>query len=161
MICWNICWNSVLIGIVVFLLSHWPIRGQRDMTNYLWSSRNNLHVSERVATLAFSHEIAHSFGSPHDSGACLGGGESGHYLMHETGSLGLQLNNYKLSDCSRGNMSQVVSTRHCWTVDTSRQGRNKTRFQLPGLWLVSCHQCSDLIGWYSWVQKTQRFKDPL
>ena len=97
------------------------------MTNFLWSSRNNLHVSERVATLAFSHEIAHSFGSPHDSGSCLGGGESGHYLMHETGSLGLQLNNYKLSDCSRGNMSQVVSTRHCWTVDTSRQGRHKTK----------------------------------
>ena len=42
--------------------------------------------------------------------------------MHDTGSLGLQPNNYKLSSCSRTNMTRVVSTRHCWTVDTSAHG---------------------------------------
>ena len=86
-------------------------------------SRNNIQVSERIAALTFSHEIGHSFGAPHDSGGCEGGGEAGHFLMHETGSLGLQPRNMELSPCSRGNMTQVVSTRHhCWTVDTSAQG---------------------------------------
>ena len=79
-------------------------------------------MSERIAALTFSHEIGHSFGAPHDSGECEGGGEAGHFLMHETGSLGLQPRNMELSPCSRANMTRVVSTRHCWTVDTSAQG---------------------------------------
>ena len=80
-------------------------------------------MSERVAALTLSHEVGHSFGAPHDSGECVGGGEAGHYLMHDTGSLGLKTNNMELSPCSRGNMTMVVSTRpQCWTVDTSAHG---------------------------------------
>ena len=80
-------------------------------------------MSERVAALTLSHEVGHSFGAPHDSGECVGGGEAGHYLMHDTGSLGLRTNNMELSPCSRGNMTMVVSTRpQCWTVDTSAHG---------------------------------------
>ena len=55
-------------------------------------SRNFLPVSERVAALTFSHEIAHSFGS------------QGQYLMmYPSGSLGLLPNNMHLSPCSTGN----------------------------------------------------------
>ena len=80
-------------------------------------------MSERVAALTLSHEVGHSFGAPHDSGECVGGGEAGHYLMHDTGSLGLKTNNMELSPCSRGNMTMVVSTRpQCWTLDTSAHG---------------------------------------
>ena len=79
-------------------------------------------VSERVAGLTFSHEVGHSLGSPHDTGGCVGGGEEGHYLMHDTGSLGLRPNNMRLSQCSRSNMSLVLATRHCWSVDTGGQG---------------------------------------
>ena len=80
-------------------------------------------MSERVAALTLSHEVGHSFGAPHDSGECVGGGEAGHYLMHDTGSLGLKTNNMELSPCSRGNMTMVVSTRpQCWTIDTSAHG---------------------------------------
>jgi len=83
-------------------------------------SRNFLPVSERVAALTFSHEISHSFGSPHDSGAvCEGGGSQGHYLMYPSGSLGLLPNNMQLSPCSTGNMTEVLSHRGgCWTVDS-------------------------------------------
>ena len=80
-------------------------------------------MSECVAALTLSHEVGHSFGAPHDSGECVGGGEAGHYLMHDTGSLGLKANNMELSPCSRGNMTMVVSTRpQCWTLDTSAHG---------------------------------------
>jgi len=85
-------------------------------------SRNLRPVSERVAALTFSHEIAHSFGSPHDIGTeCEGGGSQGHYLMYPSGSLGLLPNNMQLSPCSTASMTQLLGNRGgCWTVDSGR-----------------------------------------
>jgi len=85
-------------------------------------SRNYLPVSEKVAALTFSHEIAHSFGSPHDTDpACEGGGSQGHYLMYPSGSLGLLPNNMQLSPCSTANMTELLGQRRgCWTVDSGR-----------------------------------------
>ena len=83
-------------------------RGRSLNTGVLSLARNNIPVSEQVAALTLTHEVGHSFGSPHDSGSCdQTEGEGGHYLMHRTGSLGLRRNNMKLSRCSSANISQV------------------------------------------------------
>lgn len=85
-------------------------------------SRNFLPVSERVAALTFSHEIAHSFGSPHDTGlSCEGGVLQGNYLMYPSGSLGHLSNNMQLSHCSTSNITELLRNRAgCWTVDSGR-----------------------------------------
>ena len=91
-------------------------------TGVISLARNNLPVSERVASLTLSHEVAHSFGSPHDSGSCDEDDGGGHYLMHPSGSLGLRRNNMKLSSCSIANISFVLSqprTLSCWREETN------------------------------------------
>ena len=90
--------------------------GRSLNTGVVSLARNNLPVSEHVAALTLTHEIGHSFGSPHDSGSCEGGGEGGHYLMHKTGSLGLRRNNMMFSLCSSANISLVLSSPRltCW-----------------------------------------------
>ena len=88
---------------------------QRLNTGVISLSRNSLRVSERVAALTLSHEVGHSFGSPHDSGSCDEDDGGGHYLMHPSGSLGLRPNNMKMSRCSSANISSVLSgPRACW-----------------------------------------------
>jgi len=51
-------------------------------------SRNGLPVSERVAALTFTHEVAHSFGAPHDTASLCPPGPEGEHLMAENGALG-------------------------------------------------------------------------
>ena len=94
--------------------------GRSLNTGVVSLARNNLPVSEQVAALTLTHELGHSFGSPHDSGSCdEDEGEGGHFLMHKTGSLGLRRNNMKFSQCSTANISLVMSSPRltCWMED--------------------------------------------
>jgi len=81
-------------------------------------SRNGLPVSERVAALTFTHEVAHSFGAPHDTASLCPAGPEGEHLMAENGSLGLRAANMQLSQCSIDAMAQLLpSRRGCWRVN--------------------------------------------
>jgi len=81
-------------------------------------SRNGFPVSERVAALTFTHEVAHSFGAPHDTATLCPPGPEGEHLMAENGSLGLRPANMQLSQCSLDAMAQLLPNRRgCWRVN--------------------------------------------
>ncbi|KAK8785123.1 hypothetical protein V5799_008510, partial [Amblyomma americanum] len=69
----------------------------------------NQYVGMHVAALTFAHEIGHSFGSPHDSGAtCDPYGPEGKYLMYESATVGTAPNNDRFSPCSIRNISSIL-----------------------------------------------------
>merc|ERR1712018_781752 len=91
------------------------VKDVKDPKVLQWQSHNTgvvnfaYHLKElpqSVSKLAFSHEIGHSFGSPHDHPEkCLGDDVEGNFLMHKSGVRGYLQNNYQLSPCSYHNIT--------------------------------------------------------
>ncbi|XP_052808103.1 disintegrin and metalloproteinase domain-containing protein 10-like isoform X2 [Mya arenaria] len=83
----------------------------------------NLYVSEKVpyqpntmTKLVFAHEVAHTFGAPHDNNktACgeysvLKESDAGYFLMHEVAVTGDLRNNFKFSNCSFDKIETVLA----------------------------------------------------
>ncbi|XP_052810097.1 disintegrin and metalloproteinase domain-containing protein 10-like isoform X2 [Mya arenaria] len=83
----------------------------------------NLYVSEKVpyqpntmTKLVFAHEVAHTFGAPHDNNktACgeysvLKESDAGYFLMHEVAVTGDLRNNFKFSNCSFDKIGTVLA----------------------------------------------------
>jgi len=89
-------------------------------TGVVTLSRNGRALSERVMALAFTHEVGHSFGSPHDNPSICGWNSQTDYLMSPHGSLGLEPNNMELSPCSVSRVFSILKYREdwvgCWTL---------------------------------------------
>ncbi|XP_049525050.1 disintegrin and metalloproteinase domain-containing protein 10-like [Dermacentor silvarum] len=70
------------------------------------------HVSQASSEIAFTHEIGHNFGSPHDepdSSPCVPGDKrGGNYIMYPHTSSGALPNNFQFSECSIANISAVI-----------------------------------------------------
>ena len=94
--------NATVLGVTKSLNS-----GIVTIVNY--ASR----VPQLVTQLTFSHEIGHSFGSPHDTdgSTCAPGGTNGNYIMYSHATSGSQSNNFKYSTCSLSNMTSVLVNR--------------------------------------------------
>ncbi|CAN8002266.1 unnamed protein product, partial [Ixodes hexagonus] len=74
---------------------------------------HNFHMPDRVTQVLFSHELGHSFGSPHDyPSECVPGEGLGNYLMFDKATTGTMPNNRKFSPCSVRNMSVVLDELH-------------------------------------------------
>ncbi|XP_077564429.1 disintegrin and metalloproteinase domain-containing protein 10-like [Haemaphysalis longicornis] len=69
-------------------------------------------VPHAISELTFSHEIGHSFGSPHDipdSSPCVPDNvDGGHFLMYPSSSSGNKPNNDNFSPCSIKNISRII-----------------------------------------------------
>ncbi|XP_065302009.1 disintegrin and metalloproteinase domain-containing protein 10-like isoform X3 [Dermacentor albipictus] len=88
-------------------LSHLSLNtGMISFVNY------NAYVPQAVSEITFCHEIGHNFGSPHDepdNSECVPGKKrGGNYIMYSQASSGMDPNNRLFSDCSRGNISEVI-----------------------------------------------------
>jgi hypothetical protein len=71
----------------------------------------NTRVPELVSYLVFAHEIGHSFGAQHDTGACVPGNSGGgNFLMYSRATTGSQLNNNRFSSCSQSQMGLIVNS---------------------------------------------------
>lgn len=71
----------------------------------------NSFVPMVVTEITFSHEVGHSFGSPHDNGSlCTPGEPDGNYLMFPYATRGTRKNNDKFSPCSISNISRILAS---------------------------------------------------
>ncbi|NP_001161497.1 disintegrin and metalloproteinase domain-containing protein 10 precursor [Saccoglossus kowalevskii] len=76
-------------------------------------------VPTKVSHITFAHEMGHNFGSPHDYPlTCRPGdntdeniAEKGNYIMYARATSGDKPNNNKFSECSKGNMTNVLKVK--------------------------------------------------
>ncbi|XP_033098053.1 disintegrin and metalloproteinase domain-containing protein 10-like isoform X2 [Anneissia japonica] len=72
-----------------------------------------------VTTLTMLHELAHSFGSPHDPSTelCSPGGKLGNFIMSSLAPDGNEARNNQFSFCSKEAIAPVILTKgHCLTA---------------------------------------------
>ncbi|WAR08942.1 ADA10-like protein [Mya arenaria] len=117
----------------------------------------NLYVSEKVpyqpntmTKLVFAHEVAHTFGAPHDNNktACgeysvLKESDAGYFLMHEVAVTGDLRNNFKFSNCSFDKIGTVLA-RETSTSCFKVQAKDLAVVEIPNCNRSVC----DLIGWH-------------
>ncbi|WAR08948.1 ADA10-like protein [Mya arenaria] len=117
----------------------------------------NLYVSEKVpyqpntmTKLVFAHEVAHTFGAPHDNNktACgeysvLKESDAGYFLMHEVAVTGDLRNNFKFSNCSFDKIETVLA-RETSTSCFKVQAKDLAVVEIPNCNRSVC----DLIGWH-------------
>ncbi|XP_033098010.1 disintegrin and metalloproteinase domain-containing protein 10-like isoform X2 [Anneissia japonica] len=85
--------------------------GKSLNTGIVTENNYGADVPARISSLTFTHELGHSFGSPHDARAdCLPGMPNGNYLMYAYSSNADQPNNDKFSSCSVGNITNVLGS---------------------------------------------------
>ncbi|XP_068082723.1 disintegrin and metalloproteinase domain-containing protein 10 isoform X2 [Anabrus simplex] len=92
----------------------------------------NSRVPPKVSQLTLAHEIGHNFGSPHDYPPdCRPGGLHGNFIMFASATSGDRPNNSKFSNCSIGNISNVLDAieenkkRNCFTASEGAFCGNK------------------------------------
>ena len=84
-------------------------RGYYSFNSLLISTLNfDQTLPTAVSALTLTHEIGHSFGSPHDSTACSPGGWQGNYIMNAYASDANRPNNFEFSSCSRSYINPVI-----------------------------------------------------